>query len=86
MARMSSSQVRGSFSTPSCIMCTVINNESRTIKFDPTGNAGTGKSFLLNRIIASLRKTYGADFTSCVAVTAATGIAATHISGESSSD
>jgi hypothetical protein len=37
---------------------------------------------LLDRIIANLRKEYGADFTNCVAVTAATGIAATHISGE----
>lgn len=41
-----------------------------------------GKSFLLNRIIASLKTTYVADFTKCVAVTAATGIAATHICGE----
>lgn len=41
----------------------------------------TGKSFLLNHIIAKLRLIYGDDFSNCVAVTAATGIAATHISG-----
>lgn len=46
-----------------------------------TGNAGTGKSFLLNQIIASLRTQYESDFTDAVAVTAATGIAATHIGG-----
>ncbi|KAK9815272.1 hypothetical protein WJX72_000940 [[Myrmecia] bisecta] len=46
-----------------------------------TGNAGTGKSFLLNRIITCLREIYGPDFLDCVAVTAATGIAATHING-----
>ncbi|KAA6419235.1 MAG: DNA repair and recombination PIF1 [Trebouxia sp. A1-2] len=46
-----------------------------------TGNAGTGKSFLLNRIIEHFRQDYGEDFNACVAVTAATGIAATHISG-----
>ena len=47
-----------------------------------TGNAGTGKSFLLNRIIDHLRQHYGAAFKTCVAVTAATGIAATHIGGK----
>ena len=41
----------------------------------------TGKSFLLNRIIEHFRQDYGQDFNACVAVTAATGIAATHISG-----
>ncbi len=41
----------------------------------------TGKSFLLNRIIEHFRQDYGEDFNACVAVTAATGIAATHISG-----
>ncbi|KAL3131052.1 hypothetical protein ABBQ38_15563 [Trebouxia sp. C0009 RCD-2024] len=46
-----------------------------------TGNAGTGKSFLLNRIIEFFRQDYGPDFNASVAVTAATGIAATHISG-----
>ena len=40
-----------------------------------------GKSFLLNRIIQFLREDYGPDFNASVAVTAATGIAATHISG-----
>ena len=45
----------------------------------------TGKSFLLNHIIAKLRLIYGDDFANCVAVTAATGIAATHISGVASS-
>lgn len=37
------------------------------------GDAGTGKSFLLNRIIAELREEYGEDFGSAVGVTAATG-------------
>ncbi|KAK9826266.1 hypothetical protein WJX74_003930 [Apatococcus lobatus] len=46
-----------------------------------TGNAGTGKSFLLNRIIADLKELYGEDYQASVAVTAATGIAATHIHG-----
>lgn len=46
-----------------------------------TGNAGTGKSFLLNRIVDSLRQQYGGEFASAVAVTAATGIAATHVGG-----
>ena len=46
-----------------------------------TGNAGTGKSFLLNRIVDALRQQYGGEFQSCVAVTAATGIAATHVGG-----
>ena len=41
----------------------------------------TGKSFLLNRIIEHFRQDYGEDFNACVAVTAATGIAASHISG-----
>ncbi|GAB4819356.1 hypothetical protein N2152v2_006402 [Parachlorella kessleri] len=40
-----------------------------------------GKSFLLNHIITHLREQYGSDFPASVAVTAATGIAATHISG-----
>lgn len=40
-----------------------------------------GKSFLLNHIIAFLRQEYAEDFNASVAVTAATGIAATHISG-----
>lgn len=40
-----------------------------------------GKSFLLNRIIQGLRWKHGTAFSSKVAVTAATGIAATHIGG-----
>ena len=41
-----------------------------------------GKSVLLNHIISELRERYGEDdFRASVAVTAATGIAATHISG-----
>ena len=44
-------------------------------------HALTGKSFLLNRIIQFFRQDYGEDFNASVAVTAATGIAATHISG-----
>ena len=42
-----------------------------------TGNAGTGKSFLLKRIIAKLKRKHPG----AVSVTAATGIAATHIAG-----
>ena len=48
---------------------------------DCTRHVLTGKSFLLNRIIEFFRQDYGADFNASVAVTAATGIAATHISG-----
>ena len=46
-----------------------------------TGDAGTGKSFLLNHIIFQLREQHGEEFSSAVAITAATGIAATHIQG-----
>ncbi|CAL8463664.1 g3198 [Coccomyxa elongata] len=46
-----------------------------------TGNAGTGKSFLLNRVIDLLRRRFGRDFAESVAICAATGIAATHIGG-----
>jgi len=50
--------------------------EGRSIFF--TGSAGTGKSFLLLKIIRDLQKKYGAE---CVAVTAPTGIAACNIGG-----
>jgi ATP-dependent DNA helicase PIF1 len=46
-----------------------------------TGSAGTGKTFLLNKIIEELRGVYGAKFAEKVAVTAMTGIAATHVDG-----
>lgn len=46
-----------------------------------TGPAGTGKSFLLTTIIQELRDKYGDMFPNKVAVTALTGIAATHING-----
>ncbi|KAG2485349.1 hypothetical protein HYH03_015930 [Edaphochlamys debaryana] len=47
-----------------------------------TGSAGTGKTFLLNVILQRLREKYGEDeFKDRVAVTAMTGIAATHIQG-----
>ncbi|EFN55791.1 hypothetical protein CHLNCDRAFT_145259 [Chlorella variabilis] len=46
-----------------------------------TGDAGTGKSFLLNQIVAELQTKHGDEFGRLVAVTAATGIAATHING-----
>ena len=46
-----------------------------------TGDAGKGKSFLLNHIISQLREQHGEEFSSAVAITAATGIAATHIQG-----
>lgn len=45
------------------------------------GDAGTGKSFLLNQIVAELQTKHGDEFGRLVAVTAATGIAATHING-----
>lgn len=43
---------------------------------------GTGKTFLLNRIIEELRARYGREFSAKVALAAPTGIAATHIQGE----
>ncbi len=46
-----------------------------------TGNAGTGKTFLLNQIISELRLKYGVHFADKVALAAPTGIAATHIQG-----
>eukprot|EP00798_Chlamydomonas_sp_ICE-L_P021499 gene21499-28480_t len=46
-----------------------------------TGNAGTGKTFLLNRLVADLRRDFGALFQKKVAIAATTGIAATHIGG-----
>jgi len=47
-----------------------------------TGNAGTGKTFMLNQIIAELKRKYGRDFAAKVALAAPTGIAATHIQGK----
>lgn len=49
-----------------------------------TGSAGTGKSFLLETIVRELRGRCGSDaaFRAQVAVTATTGIAATHIGGQ----
>ena len=46
-----------------------------------TGVGGTGKTFLLTKIISHLRQEYGDDFSKRVAVTASTGIAASHIGG-----
>lgn len=46
-----------------------------------TGAAGTGKTFLLEHVVAELREAYGDEFNACVAVTAATGIAATALGG-----
>jgi ATP-dependent DNA helicase PIF1 len=46
-----------------------------------TGNAGTGKTHLLRAIINALRAVHGDAFNERVAVTATTGIAATHIGG-----
>ncbi len=45
------------------------------------GNAGTGKTFLLQKIIAELKKTHASNFSQTVAITATTGIAATHVQG-----
>ena len=49
-----------------------------------TGGAGTGKSFTLKHAIEALRKRYPSEkvFRQKVAVTATTGIAATHINGQ----
>ena len=49
-----------------------------------TGSAGTGKTFLLERVIDVLRKRYGTKelFRRRVAITATTGVAATHIGGQ----
>ena len=49
-----------------------------------TGNAGSGKTFLLERIVADLKKRFPIpdEFRRRVAVTATTGIAATHIGGQ----
>ena len=44
-----------------------------------TGSAGTGKSFLLHRVIKTLKEKYGADH---VAVCAPTGVAAANIGGQ----
>ena len=46
-----------------------------------SGSAGTGKTFLLNEIIRRLKTHYGDRFSTCVAVSALTGIAATHVDG-----
>jgi ATP-dependent DNA helicase PIF1 len=53
--------------------------EGRNVFF--TGNAGTGKTFLLKRIVDALRQKHGDNFGELVAITATTGIAATHIAG-----
>lgn len=49
-----------------------------------TGNAGTGKTFLLERLLEELRARYGTEeaFRTRVAVTATTGVAATHVGGQ----
>lgn len=50
-----------------------------------TGSAGTGKSFLIERIVSDLGEKYGPDpdeFKRRVALTAPTGIAATNIGGQ----
>jgi phosphate starvation-inducible protein PhoH len=38
-----------------------------------TGSAGTGKSFLLRKIIHQLKQVYKSNFEECVAITASTG-------------
>jgi ATP-dependent DNA helicase PIF1 len=53
--------------------------EGRNVFF--TGDAGTGKTHLLRAIVAALRAKHGLQFGRRVAVTATTGIAATHIGG-----
>lgn len=46
-----------------------------------TGDAGTGKSHVLRHVVEHLRGSYGSSFSSRVAVTAATGIAAVALHG-----
>lgn len=46
-----------------------------------TGGAGTGKTHLVNEIVASLRTAHGESFNARVAVCAMTGVASTHIHG-----
>lgn len=46
-----------------------------------TGGAGTGKTHLLEHLVRELRDAYEDEFNACVAVTAATGIAATALQG-----
>lgn len=46
-----------------------------------TGGAGTGKTHLLNCVVAALREEHGSDFDTKVAVCAMTGVASTHING-----
>ena len=46
-----------------------------------TGSAGVGKSWLLAHIVRLLKRRHGENFGRRVAVTAATGIASTHING-----
>jgi ATP-dependent DNA helicase PIF1 len=46
-----------------------------------TGSAGTGKTHLLTRIVRALQARHGDAFRKVVAVTAMTGIAATHVGG-----
>jgi len=46
-----------------------------------TGGAGTGKSTVQRAILKALKEKYGGGFEARVAVTAPTGVAATHIDG-----
>lgn len=52
-----------------------------SLRCQPPTNQPPGKSFLLSHIVGELRREFGLLFGTRVAVTAATGIAATHISG-----
>lgn len=60
-----------------CVLDAVL--QGRNVFF--TGNAGTGKTFLLKQIVEALQEKHGEAFNDLVAVTATTGIAATHIFG-----
>ncbi len=53
--------------------------EGRNVFF--TGGAGTGKTFVLGKVVDALKIKYGREFKHRVAVTATTGIAATHVDG-----
>ena len=60
-------------------MVTLVCRERRSVFY--TGPGGVGKSHVTGVIIDFLRHVYGSAWSKAVAVTAPTGIAATHIGG-----
>lgn len=59
----------------------ILERVSRGLSVFFTGSAGTGKTLVLNEVIQALRAKYGQAFAKSVAVTAMTGVAATHVGG-----